>query len=46
MDDSNFIISEENLTFREAKLLKSTLVVNYRAGFEVILDRGRGQLFP
>ena len=45
MDDSNFIISEEKLMFREAKLLKSTLVINYRAGFGVILAYGKKQIF-
>lgn len=37
LDDSNFIISKEKWRFREDKLVKSTSVVNSRAGFEVIL---------
>lgn len=44
MDDSNFIISKGKLRIREDKLVKSTLVVNSRAGFEVSLYCERIQL--
>lgn len=41
MNKSNFIIRYEGKQrFREAKLPKFALLVNYRAGFEVILDCG------